>query len=222
MESRGVEHQLPEIDGLSAQDRVARIIEPRLAVAHHLHDPVSGRSLLPTVGHDDPDRREDRSSRHQQCRDEVKQGTDLVPAEHQHRQESGFEEEREDALCRQRRTEHVSDEAGIGRPVRAELELHDDPRRHSHGEGDGEQLGPEPGCGLVDRLPSRQIHGFEVDQHHSHADGDRREQVMKHDGQGELNPREQDDIQFHDRHRCACRAQQCMSSPPAASSDVRT
>jgi len=31
------------------------IDEPRLPIAHHLHDVMPGRRLLPTVGHDDPD-----------------------------------------------------------------------------------------------------------------------------------------------------------------------
>jgi hypothetical protein len=77
---------------------------------------------------------------------------DPVPAEQQHGQETGFEEEREDALRRQRAAEHVADVARVGRPVRAELELHHDARRHADGEREREDLGPEPRHLVVERL----------------------------------------------------------------------
>ena len=77
---------------------------------------------------------------------------DLVPAEQQHRQETRFEEEREDALRRQRAAEHVAHVARVGRPVRAELELHHDARRHADGEGQREDPRPEPRHLVVERV----------------------------------------------------------------------
>ena len=68
------------------------------------------------------------------------------------RQEAGLEEEGEDALGGQRRAEHVADEARVGGPVGAELELHDDAGGDADGEVEGEDPGPEPGRGLVERV----------------------------------------------------------------------
>ena len=53
-------------------------------------------------------------------------------------QEGRLEEEGEDALGGERRAEDVAHEGRVARPVRAELELHDDAGGHAHGEGQRE------------------------------------------------------------------------------------
>ena len=75
--------------------------------------------------------------------EEVHPFRDAVPAEDEHGQEAGFEEEGENAFRRQGRAENVADVAGVVRPVGAELELHDDAGGDAHGEVDGEDAGPE-------------------------------------------------------------------------------
>ena len=67
----------------------------------------------------------------------------LVPAEDPQPQEGGLEEEGDQGLQGQGRTEDVADEAGVLRPVHPELELLDDARHHSQGEVDQEQLPEE-------------------------------------------------------------------------------
>jgi hypothetical protein len=68
-----------------------------------------------------------------------------VPAENPQAEEGGFEEEREQGLDSERRTENVTDEPGISRPVHTKLEFLDNARDDTHGEVDQEQLAVEPG-----------------------------------------------------------------------------
>jgi hypothetical protein len=82
--------------------------------------------------------------RHHAGGHEVQLRADLVPPEEQHREEARLEEEGKHALRRQRAPEHVAHIARIRRPVRAELELQHDARRHAEREGEREDLGPEP------------------------------------------------------------------------------
>ncbi len=121
-------------------------------------------------------------------------GPTAVPAEDEHGEEAGLEEEGEDALGGERRAEDVADEARVGRPVRAELELHDDAGGDADGEVEREDLGPELRRGLVEGLLRAQEPALEVDQHHTHADRQRREDVVEHDGQRELEAGQQDDV----------------------------
>ena len=81
--------------------------------------------------------------------DEVHPRRHAVPAEDQHGQETGLEEEGKDALGGQGRAEDVADEAGVAGPVGAELELHHDAGGHAHREIDREQPRPEPRHGVI-------------------------------------------------------------------------
>jgi hypothetical protein len=67
----------------------------------------------------------------------VEAQADPVPAEDEHGLEARLQEEGEDALGGECGAEDVADEAGVGGPVGAELELHDDAGGDADGEGDG-------------------------------------------------------------------------------------
>ena len=60
-------------------------------------------------------------------------------------EEDGFEEEGQQGLDRERRTEDVADETAVIAPVHPELELLEDAGHHSEGEVDEEQLAEEMG-----------------------------------------------------------------------------
>ena len=66
-----------------------------------------------------------------------------MTTEQQHAEEAGLEEEGGDDLVTQHRSDEVRGELGEVAPIGAELECHDDSRHHTHGEDDGEDLGPE-------------------------------------------------------------------------------
>ena len=114
---------------------------------------------------------------------------DLVPAEQQHGEKTGFEEEREDALRRQRAAEHVADEARIRRPVRAELKFHHDARRHADGEREREHLRPEPRHLVIDRIFGLEPQPFHDDEHDAQPDAQRRINIMKRNRRPELDAR---------------------------------
>src|SRR5438034_116778 len=86
----GIEEHRPKVGDLSAH---------RVAVAHQV---IAGRGLLPGVRHDNPDRAEMSAERDHKGRQEMGLWLYLVPAEQEHGQKTGFEEESEDALRRQR------------------------------------------------------------------------------------------------------------------------
>ena len=115
---------------------------------------------------------------------------DLVPAEQQHGEKTGFEEKREDAFRRQRAAEHVADEPRIGRPVRAELEFHHDARRHADGEREREHPRPEPRHLVIERIVGFEPQPFHEDQQDAEADAQRRIKIMKRDRGPELDARQ--------------------------------
>ena len=84
--------------------------------------------LHPGVGGQDEVRREQRADVHQPDAGVVELRRQPVPAEDPQAEERRLEEERQEALDGQRRTEDVADEAGVGAPVHAELELLHDAR----------------------------------------------------------------------------------------------
>ncbi len=111
----------------------------------------------------------------------------LVPAEQQHRQETGFEEKGEDPLGRQGAAEDIPHVAGVGGPVGAELEFHHDARGDADGEGEGEDPGPEPGHLVIERVSGLQPEPLHDHQAHAQADAQRRVDVMERDGERELD-----------------------------------
>ncbi len=117
-----------------------------------------------------------------------------VPPENQQGEETRLEEEGEYALRRQRRTEDIADETRVGGPVGAELELHDDAGGDTDREVEGEDPGPEPPRPVEQRIAGPQVLGFQIDHHHTHPDGQGWENVVKGNGQGKLETRQEDDI----------------------------
>ena len=78
---------------------------------------------------------------------------ELVPAEEKQSDECGFEEERHQALDRQRRAEHIANVMTVISPVHAKLKFHGDPGGDAHGEVDAEQHAPEF-CHLPPDIPA--------------------------------------------------------------------
>ena len=180
-----VEDEGPEVDDFGAFASCGR------------DDVVAGRGLLPTVGDDDPDGREDGSEADHEGGEEVHLLSDAVPAEDEDGEEARFEEEGEDSFGRESGAEDVADEAGIDGPVGAELELHDDSGRDADGEGNGEEFDPELGEAVPVGIACLEPDGLEDDEEHSHPDGKGRKEVVHHNGEGELDSGEKDDVEFH-------------------------
>ena len=91
--------------------------------------------------------------------------TDLVPAEQEDRKEPGLEEERKEALGRQRTAEHIANEPRVVRPVRSEFELHHHTRRDSERECQPKDPNPE-----FHHLPEQRVVGLEEQRAHDHDD----------------------------------------------------
>ena len=129
--------------------------------------------------------------------EEVHPFRDAVPAEDQHGQKARFEEEGENAFGRQGGAENVADVAGVGGPVGAELEFHDDAGGHAHGEVDGENAGPELRHGVIAVVAGAQVKTLH--QHHQggQADGKWRKQIVEHDRQRELHAQQGQDRIVH-------------------------
>ena len=146
------------------------------AAARPDRDDDPRRRLHPGVGDDDPDGGEDAAQRDHEGGEEVHPLADAVPAEDQHGQEAGLEEEGEDALGGQGAAEDVADVAGVGGPVGAELELHDDAGGDAHREVDGEDARPELGHLVIDDVAGAQVHPLHDHHDHAQPDGQRREE----------------------------------------------
>ena len=82
--------------------------------------------------------------------------------------------------------EDVAHKAGVDGPIGAELELHDDSGGDTDGESDGEQFDPELGEAVPVGIACFQPDGLEDDEEHSHPDREGREEVVHHNGEGEL------------------------------------
>jgi hypothetical protein len=179
----GVEHHGPEVRDLRPPDG--------LAVDLPLDDVRAGRRLLPRVGHDDPDRAEDAAEPDQQRGHEMGPGADPIPAENEHRQEPGLQEEREDPLGGQRRAEDVAHKPRVGGPVRSELELHDDAGRDAQREVEREDPRPEARGPVPHAVPRPQPQPLQQDHHEPQPDRQGRKQVVEHDRSGELETAQQ-------------------------------
>ena len=170
-----IEHQLPEIRDFRARFQ---------AFADNV---IAGRRLHPGIGDDDPDGTEMRAEADHARREKMQFASDPVPAEQQHREKAGFEEEREDAFRRQRAAKHVADETRIGRPVRAELEFHDDARGHADGEREREHLGPEPRHLVINGFLRLEPEPFHDHEQNAQPDAQWRVNVVKRNRRSELD-----------------------------------
>ena len=115
-----------------------------------------------------------------------------VPAEEEQADEGRLEEERHQALDRQRRAEDVADVVRVVGPVGAELELQGDAGGHAHGEVDAEQDAPELGHALPDLATGHHVDRLHDREHEHQAERQRHEQEVIQRGQGELQARKID------------------------------
>ena len=178
----GIEEHRPKVGDLSAH---------RVAVAHQV---IAGRGLLPGVRHDNPDRAEMSAERDHKGRQEMGLWLYLVPAEQEHGQKTGFEEESEDALRRQRAAEDVADVAGVSGPIGAKLELHHNAGRHADGERQRENLHPELRHLEVKRVARLEPERFDEDDDDAQTNAQRRIDIMKCDGERKLQSGQKFDL----------------------------
>ena len=167
---------------------------------------VARGRLHPAVGRENPERGEQRSHRHHDGGEEMHPARHQPPAEQQHAEKRGFEEERGEAFIGEQRREHVGGDVGEAAPVGAELERHDDAGHHAHAERDREQLGPEPRQPEPDRPLGEEIEALEHRDIGREPDGEGRQQDVPGDDPHPLQARQQNRIERHghlatpDRH----------------------
>ena len=127
----------------------------------------------------------------------VEPGAQAVPAEDPQAQEGGLHEEGQQGLEGQGGAEDVADEAGVLRPVHAELELLDDAGGHAQGEVDEQDLAEE-----LRGDPPLLVAGAQVERlHEGHqrgqADRERDQDEVVDGRDGELPPRQIESVQRH-------------------------
>jgi hypothetical protein len=170
-ERPGVEHECAQIV------EVERTVRP---------DGVPRRVLHEGIGRDD-------EVTGQPAADPQRDGGQEVPAlaepplaAHQHGEKAGLEEEREDALHRQRLAD---DSAGLRcepRPVGAELELHRDAGHDSHRERQAEDPDPDARRVVPRRPAGSERHRLENDDEERQPHGELGEEVVEGERETEL------------------------------------
>ena len=122
---------------------------------------VADGVLHPRVRGEDEVRGRGRADRHEPEHPEVHLRLQVLPAEDPQAEERRLDEERRQALDRERRAEDVADVARVRRPVHAELELLHDAGDDAEREVDEEELPEEarqPQPPLVARAVPRRLH----------------------------------------------------------------
>jgi len=147
---------------------------------------VSDRMLHPGVRRQDEVRGQQGARRGDPHARRVHRAREPVPAEDPQPEERGLEEEREQCLDRERRSEDVTDEARVGGPVHAELELLHDPGDDAHGEVDQEKPTVELSQPQPPVVSGPYPRGLEAGHEEPQADRDRHEQEVVHRGNSEL------------------------------------
>jgi hypothetical protein len=99
--------------------------------------------LHPRVGREDEIGAYRRAEGGAPDRGEMQPGREQIPTEDPQSEEGRLEEEGDEALHGERRSEDVADEARVGRPVHPELEFLDDAGDDPDGEGNQHQSSPE-------------------------------------------------------------------------------
>jgi hypothetical protein len=122
------------------------------------------RIVHPAVGHQNPQRRQVRTKRHEKCDDHVLDSREPLPPEEEQADEGGLEEKRHQAFNGQRHAEDVADIVRVVRPVGAELEFQRKTGGDAHCKVDAEQLAPELGHVLVDLLAGHHIDRLHDDE----------------------------------------------------------
>ena len=115
-------------------------------------DVITRGRLHPGIRDDNPHRAEMRAETDHAGREKMQFASDLVPAEKQNREKTGFEKKGENAFRRERAAKNIADEARIRRPVRAEFKFHHDARRDADGECQREHFRPKPRHLVIDRI----------------------------------------------------------------------
>ena len=135
-----------------------------------------------------------RGQRHHEEREPVDALGDAAAAEEVEAHESGLEEKGEEALGGERSAEDIGHKLGVGGPVGAELEQHDNTARDADGEGHGEELAeklPHPDVNLVMLSPAPPLNDAE---HEAEPNGHRRENEMETHRYCELQTCQQDSV----------------------------
>ena len=146
------------------------------------------RVLHPSIGDQDPQRREVRTNGDQPGDDQMRDLAQLVPAEKEQPDKGCLKKEGHQPFDRQRRPENVADIMAVIAPVHPELKFHGDSGGNSEGEIDAEQQAPEFG-----HLPPYRAVGHHVDRFHDrHEDREpqcqRNKEEVIHDRHGKLQP----------------------------------
>src|SRR5918993_3653904 len=107
-------------------------------------------------------------------------------AEEEQPHEGGFQEEGERPLHSQSLGNYVPAEGGEYGPVGPELELHRDAGDDPHDEGYREDLAPEPCALVVELVPVAHVGALQNKDEHRQPHGERGEEVVVDDSEGEL------------------------------------
>jgi len=118
-------------------------------------------------------------------------------AEEKETEECGLKKEGEDPFHGEWHANDAPRTAGKLRPVGAELEFHWNPGNHAEDEIDGEDLCPKPGAYVISFIAVFKRKSFEDNDEQRQPHYELRKQIMKSDGEGEVNSVKRERV-----HRC--------------------
>ncbi len=189
----GIEHVREAVRKARVEDDGEPVDRKRDAV----FDLVAGRRLHPAIGRQNPEGGGGGTDRNHHSREHIEPGRHALKAEQQHAEEGRLQEECRQHLVAEQRSEHVAAKNREPAPISADLVGQHDPRHHAHRERDCENLGPE-----LHQLPVAVRAGAQPDRAERgdigrQPDGEARKNDVKNDGEGELQPGQQDRIKIH-------------------------
>lgn len=127
-------------------------------------------SLLPRIGHHDPNGGEHRPQKDAQSGDKMYPGFYAVPTEKQYAQKGAFQSKGKQALGSQGTSKDIAHITGIDRPIGSKFKFHYDSRGHANPESQGEYFNPEAGQDFVILVSGFEVKSFENDHYQSNTD----------------------------------------------------
>jgi hypothetical protein len=163
-------------------------------------DRVALRRLHPGIGRENPEGADQRAEGDDAGGEKVRHRPHPAQAEQHDAEEAGLQEKGGEHLVAHQRADDRAGAIGEAAPIGAELVRHDDAGDHAHGEDEAEGLQPELEQVEVDLLLGGQPQSLQHHQVAGESDGEGRQDDVKADGEGELQPSQEHGVMQGKHH----------------------
>src|ERR1700751_2431028 len=130
---------------------------------------------------------------------QIEPGGNSLTAKQQHAEENRIKRKSGEGLGYEQRPLDRARHAGQFAPIGAELECHDDSGDNAESESRTEDFEPKLEQEAVGRAPCSEMKGFQHGEPSCQSDRERREYDVKRYGERELQPREKESRDVHER-----------------------